>query len=211
MARPSQNVDQLLLEAGLALLPITGCAGLSVRRLTEHAGVNLGMFHYHFKNKENFIRAVLQRVYEEMFSALSLQADPARAPLHNLREALTVLARFGRERRALLLRIAADAMAGEAAAGEFFRANLPRHVAVIASLVLQGQAARVIAKAPPPEVVAFLFGAVGAPVLFGAAVQQHAQQPVAASVELHVLSDAAIARRVEFAMRGIAPKTAEKT
>ena len=50
MARPSQNVDQRLLEAGLALLPQTGCAGLSVRRLADHAGVNLGMFHYHFKN-----------------------------------------------------------------------------------------------------------------------------------------------------------------
>jgi AcrR family transcriptional regulator len=205
MPRPSQNVDQLLLDAGLALLPITGCAGLSVRRLTEHAGVNLGMFHYHFKNKENFIRAVLQRVYEEMFSALTLQVDPSRPPLHNLREVLTVLARFGREKRALLLRIAADAMAGEAAAAEFFHANLPRHIAVIAGLVAQGQAARVIAKAPPPEVVAFLFGAVGAPVLIGAAVQQHAVGPAAQGIEVHVLSDAAIARRIEFALRGLAP------
>lgn len=45
MARPSQNIDCALLDAGLALLPVTGCSGLSVRRLTEQAGVNLGMFH----------------------------------------------------------------------------------------------------------------------------------------------------------------------
>jgi len=203
MARPSQNVDQLLLDAGLELLPQTGCAGLSVRRLTEHAGVNLGMFHYHFRNKENFVRAVLQRVYEEMFSALSLQVDATRSPVHNLREAMTVLAHFGREKRALLLRIAADAMTGEAAAADFLRANLPRHVEVIAGLVAQGQARRLLAKAPPPEVVAFLFGAVGAPVLIGAAMQQHAAGPVAASIDLHVLSDAAIARRIEFALRGV--------
>jgi AcrR family transcriptional regulator len=210
MARPSQNVDQLLLDAGLALLPLTGCAGLSVRRLTEHAGVNLGMFHYHFKNKENFIRAVLQRVYEEMFSALSLQADPRRSPLHNLHEALTLLARFGREKRALLVRIAADAMAGEPSAADFFRANLARHIAVVTALVTQGQQARLIAKAPPPEVVAFLFGAVGAPVLMGAAVQQHAAGIVAKGIDRHVLSDEAIERRVGFALRGLAPITEKK-
>ena len=64
MPRPSQNVDQLLIDAGLELLPETGCAGLSVRKLTEHAGVNLGMFHYHFRNKDNFVRTLLQRTYE---------------------------------------------------------------------------------------------------------------------------------------------------
>ena len=85
MPRPSQNVDQRLLDAGLELLPLTGCAGLSVRRLTEHAGVNLGMFHYHFKSKDNFIRAVLQRTYEAMFSALTLEVDATATPLHNLR------------------------------------------------------------------------------------------------------------------------------
>lgn len=206
MARPSQNVDQLLLDAGLELLPQTGCAGLSVRRLTEHAGVNLGMFHYHFRSKENFIRVVLERVYEEMFSALSLQVDAARSPAHNLREALTVLARFGRERRALLLRIAADAMTGEVAAADFLRTNLPRHVAVITGLVGQGQAKRLFVKAPPHEVVAFLFGAVGAPVLIGAAIQQHAGAAVAESIDLHVLSDAAVARRIEFALQGVSTR-----
>src|SRR5688572_27416905 len=125
MPRPSQNVDQLLLDAGLELLPQTGCAALSVRKLADRAGVNLGMFHYHFKNEDTFIRAVLQRVYEEMFSALTLKVDPKRPVLDNLRAVVSALARFGRDQQALLLRMAADAMAGEAAVVEFFRANLP--------------------------------------------------------------------------------------
>lgn len=211
MARPSQNVDQLLLDAGLALLPQTGCAGLSVRRLVEHAGVNLGMFHYHFKNKDTFIRAVLQRVYEEMFAALTLQVDAKRPVLANLRDVVATLARFGRGQRALLLRMAADAMAGEAAVVEFFAANLPRHLAVVARLVAQGQKEGVLVAAPPQEVVAFLFGAVGAPVLIGAALQPHAPASAGQDIARHVLSDAAIARRIDMALRGLAPQEQETT
>lgn len=204
MPRPSQNVDQLLLDAGLELLPQTGCAGLSVRKLAEHAGVNLGMFHYHFKNKDTFIRAVLQRVYEAMFSALTLKVDPKRPVLDNLRAVLAVLARFGREQHPLLLRMAADAMAGEAAVIEFFRANLPRHVAVVAGLVMQAQREGVIVDAPAPEVIAFLAGAVGAPVLIGGALQLRAPEAEAAAIERHVMSDAAVARRIDCALRGLA-------
>ncbi|MBX3621780.1 MAG: TetR/AcrR family transcriptional regulator, partial [Rhizobacter sp.] len=166
---------------------------------------NLGMFHYHFKNKDTFIRAVLQRVYEDMFAALSLKVDPRRPVMQSLREAVTLLARFGRDRRALLLRMAADAMAGEAAVAEFFRLNLPRHIAVVVGLVAKGQAAGEIAKAPPAEVTAFLFGAVGAPVLIGAALQQHVAGPSVAEIERRVLSDSAIDRRLDFALRGLAP------
>lgn len=205
MPRPSQNVDQLLLDAGLELLPQTGCAGLSVRKLADHAGVNLGMFHYHFKNKDTFVRAVLQRVYEEMFSALTLKVDSKRPVLDNLRAVVATLARFGREQQALLLRMAADAMAGEAAVVEFFRANLPRHVAVVAGLIVQAQREGLIAKAPAPEVVAFLFGAVGAPVLIGGAVKAQAPEAVLGVIERHVLSDAAVARRIDWALRGLAP------
>jgi AcrR family transcriptional regulator len=203
MARPSQNVDQLLLDAGLELLPLTGCAGLSVRRLTEHAGVNLGMFHYHFKNKDNFIRAVLQRVYEEMFSALTLKVNPQHSPLDNLRDAVTLLARFGRDRRTLVLRIAADAMAGEALAADFLRTNLPRHVNVIGRLLVQAQQVGLLVPLPPPNAIAFLFGAVGAPILIGAAMQQHTDATTAESIDGMVLSDAAIAQRVDLALRGL--------
>lgn len=205
MARPSQNVDQRLIEAGLELLPLTGCAGLSVRRLAEHAGVNLGMFHYHFKNKDTFIRAVLQHTYDVMFSALIVRVDPTQPPLINLRRALVVLARFGRTHRHLLVRIAADAMAGEALAAEFLRANLPRHVAVLVPLVQQLQRERTLVRMPPPQVIAFLAGAVGAPVIIGAAMQAvTSAAPVAALLERHVLSDAAIARRIDLALRGLA-------
>ena len=203
MARPSQSIDQLLLDAGLALLPLTGCAGLSVRRLTEHAGVNLGMFHYHFKSKENFIKAVLQRTYEEMFAALALRVNPAHPPMRNLRDALGVLGNFGLKNRLLLVRILGDAMSGEPLATGFLKDNLPRHIEVIASLVRQAQSEGSLASgAPVPQVIAFMAGAVAAPILAATALQQSRGAESQAAL---VLSEQALAQRIEFALRGLAP------
>jgi AcrR family transcriptional regulator len=202
MVRPSQNIDQLLLDAGLELLPLTGCAGLSVRRLTEHAGVNLGMFHYHFKTKDNFIKAVLQRTYEEMFSALTLRVNPAHPPMQNLRDALGVLGSFGLKNGRLLVRIMGDAISGEPLAAEFLKANLPRHIEVIASLVQEAQWEGSMAKAPVPQVIAFMAGAVAAPILVGTALQQN---PAAQATAGLILSEQALAQRIEFALRGLAP------
>ncbi|WP_332778540.1 TetR/AcrR family transcriptional regulator [Polaromonas sp.] len=202
MARPSQYIDQLLLDAGLELLPVTGCAGLSVRRLTEHAGVNLGMFHYHFKTKDNFIKAVLQRTYDEMFSALTLRVNPAHPPVQNLRDALGVLGSFGIKNRRLLVRILGDAMSGDPLAAEFLKANLPRHIEVIASLVQQAQGEGNLAKAPVPQVIAFMAGAVAAPILVSTALQQ---SPTAQAAAALVLSEQALAQRIEFALHGLTP------
>jgi hypothetical protein len=138
-----------------------------------------------------------------MFSALTLKVNPQHSPLDNLRDAVTVLARFGRDRRALVLRIAADAMAGETLAADFLRANLPRHVNVIGGLLVQAQQAGLLVPLPPPSAIAFLFGAVGAPILIGAAMQQHADATTAESIDGMVLSDAAIAQRVDLALRGL--------
>jgi AcrR family transcriptional regulator len=200
MVRPSQNIDQLLLDAGLALLPSTGCAGFSVRKLAQHAGVNLGMFHYHFKTKDNFIRAVLQRTYEEMFSALSLRVNPAHAPLDNLRDALGVLGQFASKNRHLLVRILADAMSGEALAADFLKANLPRHLAVIGSLIRQAQQEGSLVQAPVPQLIAFMAGSVAAPVLIGTA----AGASMAELAGRQLISPEAIAQRIDFALRGLA-------
>jgi len=74
MPRPSRNLDRALLAAGRALLPARGCSGLSIREVAEAANVNLGMFHYHFKTREAFLRTLLQSMYE---SAATMSANSA--------------------------------------------------------------------------------------------------------------------------------------
>lgn len=200
MNRPSRQIDERLIEAGMALLPETGCAGLSVRQLTERAGVNLGMFHYHFRNKDNFIRIVLQRLYEEMFGALQLRIAPDAPALENLRGALRVLGGFALRHRALLVTLVAEAMRGEPLPAAFLRENLPRHVGVLAQLALQGQAEGAVAPLPVAQLLPFLFGSVAGPLLAGAAAERHgAPQLVLQSLT----TEAALFERIDLALRAI--------
>lgn len=206
MARPSNNIDQLLLDAGFALLPQLGCRGLSARKLTDHAGVNLGMFHYHFGSKDAFIRTLLQQMYEQMFSELCLQLQGDSAPtVERLRHAMQVIAYFARDHRQLLARVMADAFGGEAVAAEFLRANVPRHIGVLVGLIGQAQHEGMLAAMPLPQALGFLAGAVLAPVMVGGAMAGNGMLPaaLAAGLDDTLLTDAAIDARIGFALRGL--------
>jgi AcrR family transcriptional regulator len=213
VTRPSRNIDELLLQAGRELLPEMGCAGLSIRRVAEHAGANLGMFHYHFKTRENFIRTLLQRLYDDMFSRLSLEVERHRAPRDALYAALEVLARFARDNRRLLTRIAADALGGEVLAAEFLHTNLPRHIGVLKELIRAGQAQAAFRSIPLTQAVVFLFGSVAAPILVGGALASRdlAPRPLARAFESDVLSDEAIDQRIEMALLGLAATVRRET
>jgi AcrR family transcriptional regulator len=204
MPRPSGNVDLRLLDAGRALYPTTGAAALSVRKLTERAGVNLGMFHYHFRTKDTFVRQLLQSIYDDMFASLELAAN-AEVPREALRGALNVLGRFGRDNGPLLRRLIADALANQPMALEFLRTNVPRHVAVILGLIASGQRAGEIRPMAPPQALAFLAGSVAAPVLIGGAIAERALVPgVTQDLAALLASDDAIAERVDCALAGLA-------
>ena len=206
MPRPSRNVDQLLLNAGHELLPATGVRALSIRQVAERAGVNLGMFHYHFKTKDVFVRVLLESRYNEMFASLEIATHRATSVVENLRAAVNVLALFGRDNRLLLVRLLGDALAGEMVAVEFLRTNLPRHLAVIAALIAQGQKLGRFRKMPIPQAIAFLMGGVGAPILLGAALVNSgfAPPPLARGLEDTVFSDTAIGERIDMALAGLA-------
>jgi AcrR family transcriptional regulator len=164
------------------------------------------MFHYHFKTRENFIRTLLGHVYEQMFSMLVLRAREDASPVQKLRNALLVLAQFGRKHRLLLQRIFGDALAGESVAVEFLQTNVPRHLAVLANLIGEAQRAGELVTVPLPQAVAFLAGSVMAPVLLGAAAIESGMLPATAGaiVERDVLSKKAVEQRIEFALRGLA-------
>jgi AcrR family transcriptional regulator len=205
MTRPSRNVDELLLQAGRELLPETGCRGLSIRQVAERAGVNLGMFHYHFKTRENFVRTLLQQLYEDMFSRLSPGPSAETPPLEALRAAIRVVGRFARDNRRVLLRIVADAFGGDALAMEFLRTNLPRHLSVVMSLIGACQSAGALRPMPLPQAMGFLAGSVGSPILIGTAIAESGFAPpqMVAGFEAAVLSDEAIDERIDMALRGL--------
>ncbi len=206
MPRPSRNLDRALLKAGRALVGETGCAGLTIRQVAEAAGVNIGMFHYHFRTREAFLRAVLQEAYDEMFERFKARASEGDGPTGRLRSALGLLGRFMRDNRKFLARVLADALCGNAVAIEFFRANAPRHLGVLRGLVEDAQASGTLRPMPPSQAIGFCAGAIGLPVIVGGAIVESGALPRNESRELAdtLLTDAAIDARIDLALSALA-------
>lgn len=212
MARPSQGIDQALLRSGLALLPQLGCAGLSVRKLAEHAGVNPAMFHYHFGSKAAFLQTLLQQLYEQMYARLSAGASQDGPVLQRLEVALMTLAGFVREHHALVGRLAIDAASGETVVHDFVRANAPRHLGLLLQLLAEAEAAGVLRPAPPLQRFVFLMGAVLSPMLVAPAMAALGVAPglVGAAVQQQVLADEAIRQRVQLALAALRAEPAQR-
>ncbi|HXD05445.1 MAG TPA: TetR family transcriptional regulator [Burkholderiaceae bacterium] len=206
MPRPSQQIDEKLLASGRALFPANGCAGLSVRAVSEHAGVNPAMFHYHFKTKDNFLRTLLQQMYEDMFSALSQEAKHAGPALRRLEDAIVTMAGFARERRAVIARVWMDAMAGEPVAIDFFRSNAPRHIGLLFALLHEAQGEGALAELPPLQRFVFVMGSVLMPLIFLPAMFEAMGDGLGLgdAFATQVASEAAIRERVRLALRAIA-------
>ncbi len=203
MPRPSRNIDQVLLQSGRALYPQLGCAGLSLRLLAEHAQVNVGMFHYHFQSKDNFLRELLAQMYEELFQQLEQEASIAGTPLQRLRMALCRLGRLMREHGDWLGRVLADASHAEPVAMAFLHANGTRHIALLMGLMEQAvQDGSVPKTMPPMQRVSFLMGSVVVPMVIVPRVMQLGVVPpfLATGIQNDVLSDAGIAQRVDYAL-----------
>lgn len=204
MARPSQQIDEALLRSGRALYPELGCAGLSQRKLAEHAGVSPGMFHYHFASKDVFLRTLLQQLYEEMFTGLSADAAQPGPVLQRLQQALFGLACFLRENRPLLMRLMLDAANGEAVPREFLQANAPRHLGLLAGLLMQAQTGGELPPTRHPiQRASFMFGAVLAPMVVVPAVAALGVTLPGPPPATQVASDKAIHQRIAMALAAL--------
>jgi AcrR family transcriptional regulator len=209
MPRPSRNLDRALLAAGRELFAARGCAGLTVREVADAAGVNLGMFHYHFKSREAFLRSLLQSVYEEMFAELlqrarQLPTQDADA-VDLLRATLQFMGRFVRANRAILSRVLSDAICGEPIANEFLARNLPRHLTVILGLIEAAQKEGRLEPIPAPQLLGFCAGSLAMPILFGGAIAERSPRGSknAKMIATVLLSDAALDQRIELALTAI--------
>ena len=208
MPRPSRNLDRALVAAGRALYPSNGAAGLTIRQVSDAAGVNIGMFHYHFKTREAFLRAVLQANYEEMFAQLPLPAAKAPQDVSQkelLRAALTALGHWALENRAFVARLLVDAMAGDTVVRQFFAANFPRHLEVVGRVIAAGQATGELRPMPVPQAIAFCAGAISLPLLVLGVVVGTGELPKARrrALESAVLSKAAVDQRIELVLAAL--------
>ncbi len=208
------RTEEALIAAGRAVIIEDGFSGMSLRKVATRAGVNLGMFPYLFGTKEAFARKVAQRIYDDFFSGFALETSRNDPPLANLRRGLTRLSGFVRDHRRLAFSLIRDAAAGDPLAREFMLANGPRHAKVILGLVRACQKTGTLARVPVPMALAHLMGCIAAPnVMF--AVAESAGLPLTLRllqpyIHRTLLTDRAIAQRVDLALAGLAPARAPR-
>lgn len=93
-------------EGALALLDAEGLDALTIRKLAESLGVTPMALYWHFKNKEELLTGIADRLWSQVDSAL----DPSRTPLEQLRalmESLLAILRNHPEAVDLMVRPAA--------------------------------------------------------------------------------------------------------
>jgi AcrR family transcriptional regulator len=194
------------------MLPETGITGLHLRAVARRAGINLGLFHYHFGSKEAFTRRLLQELYEDFFAKLSLESRGAGNPLERLRRSLVAIGRFMRRHRQFIAMIIQEVLQGHRGCVEFARKNIPRHVSVIAGLIKEGQGAGLIQPIPLPMAMAFAMGGIGSPNLMIAMLERvgakRAFDMTPKALESLMLSDHALEQRAGLIVSVLAVKGA---
>lgn len=206
MDREPELSKTRLLEAGRRLAEREGLQALRLRAVARKAGVNVGLFPYHFGSKRRFVRRMLQDIYDEFFGRLSLESSAGGDALARLRRALIVFGLFVREERRVLTFLFAEAARGDREVFSYLEANAPRHARVIAGLVAQGQKARRLKDLPLPVAVAFALGGMGAPNILITAVERggsaRARRRVREWSE-EFLSDRAVERRADLVLAAL--------
>ena len=212
MARPSKQLDLQLLASGRALFPERGCAGLTVRAVTEHAGIQNSLFHYHFGSKEKFLDAVLQQFYEDMFVRLEPPTQFEGPTGDHLRAVFYSLALFVKAHRQFIARVWIDVLGKEPAAMRFYATNAPRHLLLLSGLIGQAQFDQGNADIAPAQMLTFMLGSVVMPIVFSPALLEVVKHPAinVAQLQEQFMSDAAIKQRIDLALSAIAGKSPKK-
>jgi AcrR family transcriptional regulator len=210
MARPSKNTDQVLIQAARKLLPKVGSTGLNLRQVAAEANVNLGMFHYHFKTKDEFIRHVLQEIYDDFFEGFSLITTEIENPEQQLKQALEHLALFARENRTLIFSLLKDAINGDREVQKFIKENFGRHLGVMMRIITKGKKAGILDNVPTPVLMIHLVSTVGFPNLAVEMIERSAaRKPLGLlmpALRKMLLGDSIIAWRIEKVMKALRPE-----
>lgn len=209
MPRPSAHLDRKLIAAARALLPERGFSGLTVREVSRRAGVNVGMFHYHFRSKREFHRRVLQEAYEDFFAVFSAAAGGPGRPRERLRRLLVSVARFARDNRMLFTLMFRELLNAHPETREFALRNFPRHAAVAMALLDECRREGSVRDLPPPLLAAFVMPAVGLPSVMVTAFERNGIRTVHgrpfSELAGLILSDRMIETRADMALAAIAP------
>jgi AcrR family transcriptional regulator len=209
MPRPSAHLDRKLIAAARAMLPETGLSGLSVREVARRAGVNTGMFHYHFKSKEAFVRRVLEEVYQDFLASFSEAAGGPGSARARLRRVLVAYARFARRHRTIYSMMMRELLNGHGEMIAFARANFPNHGGTLMSLMEECRREKAVRDLPAPVLTMFAMSSMGVPNVAATGFERSGVRKMCGRSTKEfidmVLSDEMIETRADMVLAALAP------
>jgi AcrR family transcriptional regulator len=178
-----------------------------VRGVAARARVNLGSFVYHFGSREAFVAELLERWYAPLLAQMRLAVDDGRAPLERLRAMLLQFVDWAGANSGFIAHIVMDAAAGETAARRFVASLEQRHPALLLQAIADAQGAGALRRENPLHVFLFLMSTLALPaVLFhGVGVGRLFPREFARALMPLTIERASIERRLDWALRGLAP------
>ena len=210
MSRPSAHLDRKLVAAARAMLPETGFSGLAVREVSRRAGVNAGMFHYHFKTKEAFLGRVLQECYEDFLQSFREAAEGPGTSRARLRRVLITFGRFARDNRVMYTLMLRELLNAQPEMYAFARANFARHTSVVMRLIEDCRRERTVRPLPVPMLAMFAMSSMGLPNVVVAGLERNGVRTLlgrpAKDFARMLLSDETIETRADMVMAALAPE-----
>ncbi len=131
MGRTSTKADDKLIKTGIALARAKGLSGFTIRQLCAKSKVNLGMFHYHFTNKNNFDQALLKSIYADMLADININISDSASPKQNVRAVILAIHAFIQKNRVLISSLAGDVLSGNGSIVDFISKNFTVHISIL--------------------------------------------------------------------------------
>lgn len=75
--KPSQQTKERIIQKALDVFNTNGTAGISLNALAGEIGISAGNLQYHYRNKEEIIRAILEVMYEDWHSVYQAMVVPS--------------------------------------------------------------------------------------------------------------------------------------
>lgn len=205
MARPSKHLDLKLIDLAKSYMCKGGVSSVSIRRLCKEAGVNLGMFTYLFKSRDQFVERIHRENFDRFLEELhDATRDQDSDPLQALRSAYLKLGEVSLRQKDLILSFIRDGMNGEPTIERIARNFVPEDVILMIELIKKCQKKGVLtADLPPIEIFTVLSSVVLSPVLFGESILEKFRLHLKGLSRTSVDRPHQISRRLDLVLNGL--------
>lgn len=182
---------------------------MSLKRLADESGVNLGMIHYHFRTKSFLMRRVLESVHEELLKEFEEKTLIGNSPLERLRSGLISIGLGVYKRRQMIVSFFGDMLGGEdKEISGFFCELAAKRIQIIAPLIQQCQKEGYIEPLPLYQVLGFCMASINFPTIIAEGINRMPIKKLRLPdfVVDQLASEKAIIQRVDLALKAISCK-----